>query len=122
MDRAIAATPVFGHLGTVVGVLMAEVDLDPIVDLVVTREKFGATSDAHIAQPDGNGALITLLRFARDAAFTKVVPKSKALPINRSLVSPQPMVIHSLDYRASIRAVQTIERTGWETGRQGRRG
>lgn len=116
-ERLAIAAPLHNTEGDIAGVLVAEVELGPIVDLVTTHEKFGETSEAHIAQPDaeGNAAFITLLRFARDAAFTKVVPKAKALPINRSLVSPEATIIHSPDYRTepSILAVQTIEDTGW---------
>ena len=101
----------------VVGVLVLETALGPIVDLVVEHEGFGDTSEAHIAQPtvDGDAEFITLLRFERDAAFTKVVPKAKDLPINWSLESPGGRVVRSPDYRGidSILAIETIDATGW---------
>lgn len=116
-ERLPVAAAIRNSDGGIVGTLILEYDLSPIVDLVVTHERFGDTSEAHIAQPtpDGDAAFITLLRFARDAAFTKVVPSEMGLPINQSLRSPQPTVVHSPDYRSepSILAFQTLDRTGW---------
>ena len=110
-------SPVYGVEGAIVGAVVLEMRLGPIVNLVVEHEGFGQTSEAHIAQPDrnGNAEFITLMRFARDAAFNKTVPKSKNLPINWSLESPTLRVVRSPDYRSimSILAIQTISRTGW---------
>ncbi len=116
-DRLAVVAPVIDGDGTVVGALVLEARLGPIVDLVVEHEGFGRTSEAHIAQPDpeGNAEFITLLRFERDAAFTKVVPRSKGLPINQSLEAPGGVVVRSPDYRAvdSVLAIETIDSTGW---------
>ena len=117
LDRLGVVVPIQAPDDEIVGALLLENQLGPIVDLVVAHEGFGATSEAHIAQPtaDGSAAFITLLRFERDAAFTKVVPASTGLPIIQSLDAPEGRVIFSPDYRGeeSILAVQTIEETGW---------
>ena len=116
-DRLGLVTPIVGADGEVLGVLVQETDLGPVVDLVVEHEGFGDTSEAHIAQPtaEGDAEFITLLRFERDAAFTKVVPSARQLPINQSLEAPGGTVVRSPDYRGveSILAIETIESTGW---------
>ncbi|MEM9131262.1 MAG: EAL domain-containing protein [Actinomycetota bacterium] len=116
-DRLALVAPITTANGDVVGALVLETRLGPVVDLVVEHEGFGQTSEAHIAQPtaEGDAEFITLLRFERDAAFTKVVPASKGLPINQSLTSPGGQVVRSPDYRAveSILAIETLEATGW---------
>ncbi len=116
-DRLGLATPILTRGGAVVGALVLETNLGPVVDLVVEHEGFGQTSEAHIAQPtpDGDAEFITLLRFERDAAFNKVVPAAKGLPINQSLLSPEGQVLRSPDYRTvdSILAIETLEATGW---------
>ncbi|MCP3988339.1 MAG: EAL domain-containing protein [Actinomycetia bacterium] len=116
-DRLGLVAAIKSRDGDVVGALVLETNLGPIVDLVVEHEGFGDTSEAHIAQPtaEGDAEFITLLRFKRDAAFNVVVPASKGLPINTSLVSPGGQVLRSPDYRKidSILAVETIEATGW---------
>lgn len=103
--------------GAVFGALLLETRLGPIVDLVERHEGFGDTSEAHIAQAtsEGDAEFITLLRFERDAAFTKVVPKEKQLPINRALESPGGQIVRSPDYRGvdSILAIETIDASGW---------
>ncbi len=105
------------HANNVVGAIVIESRLGPIVDLVVAHEGFGETSESHIAQPnlEGSAEFITLLRFARQGAFNKVVPKSKNLPINWSLESPGGRLVRSPDYRAvdSILAIETLADTGW---------
>ena len=116
-DRLGLVAPVKSRAGQVVGALVLETNLGPIVDLVVEHEGFGETSEAHIAQPtaDGDAELITLLRFERDAAFNKIVPASRGLPINDALLSPSGQVFRAPDYRKidSILAIETIEATGW---------
>jgi len=116
-DRLGLVVPVVGADDMIVGALVLENELGPIVDLVVAHEGFGATSEAHIAQPtiDGDAEFITLLRFERDAAFTKTVPAEKNLPINQSLDAFGGRTIFAKDYRGeeSVLAVETIERTGW---------
>lgn len=110
-------TPVFDGDNRVVGALMAETRLEPIVGLVTAHEGIGRTSEAHIAQPtpDGDAQFITLLRFKRDAAFNKIVPAEKHLPINQALHAPGGRLIRAADYRQipSLLAVETLPATGW---------
>jgi len=79
--------------------------------------RFGVSSESHIAQPTaiGDAELITLMRFKRDAAFTLVVPKTKGLPINTSLLVPGSTVVRSKDYRRidSILALKNLPYTNW---------
>ncbi len=116
-ERLGLVTPIVAEDGDVVGALLLETNLGPIVDLVVEHEGFGETSEAHIAQPtaEGDAEFITLLRFERDAAFNKVVPAETGLPINLSLLSPGGRVVRSPDYRGieSVLAIETLESTGW---------
>ena len=109
--------PIFDADARVVGALALETNLGPIVNLVVRHEGYGDTSEGHIAQPTPNGdaEFITLLRFERNAAFSKVVPAETGLPINQSLMAPGGRVIEAPDYRGveSILAVETIAATGW---------
>lgn len=109
--------PIYSAGDVVVGVLVVEARLEPVVGLVVEHEGFGDTSEAHLAQTtsDGDAEFITLLRFKRDAAFNKIVPKSKNLPINWSLESPGGRLVRSPDYRSidSILAIETLPETGW---------
>ena len=111
------AAPIFNESNTAVGLLFVEARLEPVVGLVVEHEGFGETSEAHLAQPTatGDAEFITLLRFKRDAAFNKIVPKSKNLPINWSLTSPGGRLVRSPDYRSidSILAIETLPETGW---------
>lgn len=109
--------PITSPEGVVVGALLLETQLGPIVDLVAAHEVFGDTSEAHIAQRDANGDAesITLLRFDREAAFDKVVATETGLPITQSLTAGTGQTVFALDYRGeeSILALQTIEETGW---------
>jgi len=122
-DRLGLVTPVTresgedGEAGEVIGALVLEMRLGPVVDLVVEHEGFGASSEAHIAQPTatGDAEFITLLRFRRDAAFALVVPRSRGMSINTALVTPEGAVIRAADYRGveSMLAMRTLRRTGW---------
>jgi len=116
-DRLGLVSPVLDTQGSPVGLLVAEMRLEPIVRLIVEHEGFGRTSEAHIAQPTarGDAEFITLLRFKRDAAFDTVVPRERGLPINRSLVSPQAQLLYAADYRdvVSMLAVETLPEVGW---------
>ena len=116
-DLLPVVAPVYNKRGDIVGALVSEMDLGPVVDAVVEHEGFGETSEAHIAQPtaDGDAEFITLMRFAREAAFNMVVPESRNLPINWSLVSPRRRVVKSPDYRSepSFLAIQTLPETHW---------
>ena len=116
-DRMPVETAIIGSDGTPVGVLVVDWDIAPTIDLLASHESFGETSEAHLAQPtaEGDAAFITLLRFERDAAFSKVVPGSLDAPIVNSLNATEPTVVHSPDYRGepSVLAYRQTEATGW---------
>ena len=116
-DRLALVAPISNTEGMVVGALVLETRLGPIVDLVAAHEGFGETSEAHIAQPnaESDAEFITMLRFNRDAAYNVVVPAERDLPINQSLESPQGRLVRSPDYRGidSVLALETIDSTGW---------
>lgn len=109
--------PVFGADGQVSAALVIEAELGPVVDRVVEHEAFGETSEAHIAQlnAEGDAEFITPLRFDKDAAFNRVVPAERNLPINQSLQSPGGQVTWDTDYRQteSVLAIETLPLTGW---------
>lgn len=102
--------------GAVVGALLLEFDLDRITDFVVAHEGIGDTSEAHLAQPTptGDAEFITLLRFDRDAAFSRVVPATAGKPINWALDEPG-RTVQARDYRdvESFLSIETVPRTGW---------
>ena len=109
--------PVYSDRGSVVGALLLETRLGPVVDLVTQHEGLGRSSEAHVAQrlPNGDAGFITLLRFDRDAAFERVAPAESGAPIVRSLATPGGAVLRARDYRGteSILAIETIPATGW---------
>jgi len=110
-------TPVTSSDNIVVGALLLETRLAPITDLVSKHEGVGYSSEAHIAQPtiNGHAEFITPLRFDRKAAFTKIVPSSKNLPINQSLLATGGRIVHAKDYRGvqSVLSIETIPATRW---------
>ncbi len=110
-------TPIRAMDGLIVGSLLLETRLGPVVDLVSEHEGVGYSSEGHIAQATMNGdaQLLTPLRFDRNAAFRKIVPVSTDLPINHSLKAPVAKVIHADDYRGveSVLAIGTVPDTGW---------
>ena len=110
-------TPIKAMDGEVVGSLMLETRLGPIVDLVSEHQGVGYSSEGHIAQATTNGdaQFLTPLRFDPNAAFEKIVPDAVGLPINHSLKAPVAKIIHANDYRGveSILAIGTIPETGW---------
>ncbi|NND93187.1 MAG: EAL domain-containing protein [Granulosicoccus sp.] len=110
-------SPVVSDSGEVVGAMLLETRLGPIIDLVSKHEGVGRSSEAHIAQPtvDGHAQFITALRFDRKAAFDKVVPEAKHLPIIQAMDSLGGNILHARDYRGvdSILAIETIPDTGW---------
>lgn len=116
-DKLGIVSPVVSNQGNVVGALLIESQLAPIIDLVAKHEGVGYSSEAHIAQPtiDNNVQFITPLRFDKRAAFNKIVEKNFDLPVVKSLKSPDGNVIKADDYRGvlSYLAIQTIPETGW---------
>ena len=116
-ERLGIVSPIINIGGEVVGALIMESRLGPIIDMISKHERVGDSIEAHIAQPtpDGGAQFITPLRFARDAAFNKTVPADSDMAVNLALESPESQVIKSLDYRGieSYLAIQTIADTGW---------
>ncbi len=116
-DRLGLVAPIFSVDSEIVGALILEMALDPIVGLVLEHEAYGETTESHIAQltPDGDAQFITLLRFNRQAAFDLVVPRDRNLPINQSLQATGGKVIRAADYRnqLSVLAIETVPKTGW---------
>ncbi len=110
-------SPVQSEQGEVVGALILEARLGPITDMVAKHEGVGYSSEAHIAQPtiNGHAQVITALRFDRKAAFNKIIPQSRNLPINQALKAYGGRIIKARDYRGiqSILAIETIAQTGW---------
>ena len=99
------------------GLLIVETKLEPVINLVKAHEGFGRIVESQIAHrnPNGDAEFITLMQFARGAAFKKVVSKDEDLPINWSLSSPERKVVRSPDYRGidSILAIGTLHHVGW---------
>ena len=116
-ERLGIVSPIISTEGEVVGALMMESRLGPIINMISKHEHVGDSIEAHIAQPtlDGDAQFITPLRFARDAAFNKTVPADSDMAVNLALKSPESQVIKALDYRGveSFLAIQTIADTGW---------
>ncbi|MEM9035236.1 MAG: EAL domain-containing protein [Actinomycetota bacterium] len=114
-DRLLVAQP----LPTSTPVIaVAEFDLEPFRRLVAAHNGIGETSEAHLAQNlGGNAQFLTPLRFRpEDISFDLTVSQAQvAMPIVRSLNSPQTTVISAADYRQmdTLAAITTIDRTGW---------
>lgn len=110
-------SPIISANGSVVGALIMETRLNPLIDIISTHETEGESIEAHIAQRtiDGNAQFITALRFDQDAAFKRIVQAETGSPVIQALNSPTSQVITALDYRGveSLLAFQTIEGLGW---------
>lgn len=110
-------SPISNLSGEVVGALLLETRLGPIVDLIAKHESLADSSEAHIVQPliNGDAQFITPLRFDRQAAFRKVVARTSKLPIIQSLDATDARIVRSKDYRGvpSILSIKTIPATGW---------
>ncbi len=67
-------TPVVSSDGEVLGAILVEAELQPLIWLSGRYETFGDTSEAFIFQrlPDGSCQLLTDLRFDRSASFTPI--------------------------------------------------
>ncbi len=116
-ERLGLVIPVVTPDGSVIGAVMMENRLGPIVELAIQHESFGDTSEAILVQttPDGDAELITNRRFERDSAFRVVVPRSEMTPSSRSLSVADTQVVRLRDYRGeeTIAAIHPIEATGW---------
>lgn len=110
--------PVYSNGGRIVGGLMMEMRLEPLVHQVTQYEGIGQSSEAHIAQrlPNGDAEMITQLRFDREAAFELVIPeRERDMPIMRSLNARAGEILYARDYRGveSILAVEAIPEVSW---------
>ena len=110
-------SPIISTNDSVVGALIMETRLAPLINMISKHETEGESMEAHIAQRtiDGNAQFITALRFDQDAAFKRIAQVETNSPIIQALSSPVSQVITDLDYRGvkSLLAFQTIEDTGW---------
>lgn len=110
-------SPIVSNRGEVVGALVIETPLEPIVDIVSMHQRAGLTTEAYIAQPtaSGDAQLITALRFDRKSAFSKIIPSSKNLPVTQALGAAFSRVVEAPDYRGinSVASIQRIPATGW---------
>lgn len=110
-------TPIISVDGSVLGALLVETRLAPLVDPSRQLEDFGDTSEALIIQrtSDMRGQAITLRRFERNAAFSATVEVGSGTPSARSIGTVDQQVIIAKDYRGAtaLAAIDSIERTGW---------
>lgn len=115
-DRVGLVTPITNPDGRIVGALLSEVGIAPIVGLLDVHESFGRTSEAFLVQsgPDGQAQYISKLRFTSDGfgTFGSDDPDAQLV---RALTSPAGFTSRGVDYRGveSVFAGQTIESTGW---------
>ncbi|MFT4728242.1 MAG: diguanylate cyclase (GGDEF)-like protein [Granulosicoccus sp.] len=116
-QRVGVVSPIVSDKGEVVGALVIETPLNPILDVVAMLERTGLITEAYIVQrtPTGDAQLITALRFDRKSAHSKVILSSSNLPANLALNSQSSRVIEAPDYRGinSVSSIQTIPATGW---------
>ncbi len=116
-DRVGLVVPIVTDDGSVLGALLVENRLNPIVDLLSQYEGFGETSEAVVSQhlPGGQVGLVTLRRFERDAAFNSVLDAEDQYPSAVSTRVDSAEVLRLVDYRGvdTIAAVQRITVTGW---------
>ena len=116
-DRLGLVAPVLGTEGEAVGALLLETRLAPVLGLVSRHEALGSTTEAHVAQPvgDGDAMFLTPLRFDGTAAFSRVAMRDSDAPIVAALSAPTTRVLRAPDYRGadSILALRTLEPTGW---------
>ena len=110
-------SPIISADDLVVGALIMETRLNPLINMISSHESGGESIEAHIAQrtKDGDAQFITALRFDQNAAFNRVVRATTNSPVIQALDSPSSQVITALDYRSieSLLAFQTIKDTGW---------
>lgn len=108
--------PVFNSSAVIVGALLLEMRLGPIVQPLTLHREFGETREAYLTQssPSGGATIISSLRFDDDAAFRRVASDDGS-PAALALVEPEGAVRNIDDYRGvrSVVALETIEETGW---------
>ncbi len=116
-DRLILGVPIQTEDGSVVGGLIVESRLGPIVDQINKERFFGESTEISLVQlqPDGQIVLLTPLRMNRNAAFTATVPTGVPSPGAESLQPGPARLVRLIDYRnvETIAAVQQEPLTGW---------
>ncbi len=116
-DRLTIAVPITSTDGSVLGALLAETRLAPLVERSTKLEDFGASSESLIIQRtgDGEGKAVTLRRFDRDAAFSATIEAGSGSPSALSLSATGPMVVTATDYRGAttLAAIDYLDRTNW---------
>lgn len=115
-DRVRVLAPIRDPAGVVVGVLITESDLAPIVELVRNHDSTTAGSEAFLVRPSGDGdvEVVSSLEQA-DVAGTTAYPQGIELPVEEALDSPQGRVLTFEDSRGQefIVAVETLDEIGW---------
>ncbi len=115
-DRVGLVTPITRADGRLVGALLSEVGIAPIVDLLEVHREFGASTEAFLVQrsPGGQAQYISDLRFVENG-FGLIDPNGPDEPVSRSLTATTAFVDEGRDYRGveSVFAGQTIDQTGW---------
>ena len=66
-------TPITDPSGSIVGALVTEADLSPIVELLVAHQSFGETREAYLVQGEPDGSILHLsdLRFESDSGIPR---------------------------------------------------
>jgi len=115
-DRIGLVTPIRSPEGRVVGALLSEVGIAPIVELLDVHREFSDSSEAFLVQatPGGQAQYISDLRFVDDG-FGRLGPQDPDAPVNRALSATSAFVAEGVDYRGveSVFAGRMIEDTGW---------
>jgi PAS domain S-box-containing protein len=100
------------------GVLLIETDLSGIASSLMDYTGLGETGETVLAKRDRNGDALFLmpLRFDKEAALTRVVPKEdKAVAITQALLKKETLFTEFIDYRGKpvLSATRYLERTDW---------
>ncbi len=104
--------------GTLLGVVLIDVDAQDIVSLVKDYTGLGKTGEALVGRlgPEGDGIFLTPLRFDKDAALRRRVSK-EALesPAMQALLKHEGLFLETVDYRGEpvLAATRYIEAIGW---------
>lgn len=116
-ERLELAVPIVTFDGAVVGALLMEAMLAPLVGALPTYEEFGKTTEATLVQRTDNGAVetISIRRFERDSAFESRHAATASIPSVQSLDAVGTQVVHELDYRGveTIAVVTAIDSVNW---------
>ena len=114
-ERLGLVAPIVSLDGAVLGALLVETRLAPVVTQHI--DTFDETSESFIVQraSEGVGLAISLRRFQRDAAFSARIDLDSQTPSARSLAVQGPQVFSALDYRGveTLAATGQLDRTGW---------